>query len=37
MMPPWEAGAQFVISGCTAELLQHARQQAVPLIPVLPP
>lgn len=29
-----EAGAQFVISpGCTAELLRHARQQAVPLIP----
>lgn len=29
-----EAGAQFVISpGCTAELLQHARQRAVPLIP----
>lgn len=29
-----EAGAQFVISpGCTVELLQHVRQQAVPLIP----
>jgi 2-dehydro-3-deoxyphosphogluconate aldolase/(4S)-4-hydroxy-2-oxoglutarate aldolase len=29
-----EAGAQFVISpGCTAELLVHARQKAVPLIP----
>ncbi|MDD2343264.1 MAG: bifunctional 4-hydroxy-2-oxoglutarate aldolase/2-dehydro-3-deoxy-phosphogluconate aldolase [Tolumonas sp.] len=29
-----EAGAQFAISpGCTTELLQHARQQAVPLIP----
>ena len=29
-----EAGAQFVISpGCTAELLQHACQQAIPLIP----
>lgn len=29
-----EAGAQFVISpGFTTELLEHARQQAVPLIP----
>ena len=29
-----EAGAQFVISpGCTSELLVHARQNAVPLIP----